>query len=358
MSAREASSVSLASSLARALAPAFGDPEPARALALRLAARVRHADDPEASVRVAPDGGIRGGRMMLERVELATVRMLAAGLGLPWPEPCERLGRACERLGLPIIGGWDAHPGGARYKLYANASEASGAQQQQLVDGFEPRGREPPQVLGLNVSAHGIEAKAYLQRSSWAALARGLGPAVALPEALRGYEAPATWVASLDLTPRGRVPRAVFAAVHHGAQPAAERLMVALTGHRWAHVAEHLPFAPGPLRQLGWGVDGSVTAYAKPAGTAAPVNALAPHAVFAAGAVEVGLYIEPSDRTPRAFSRTARQALTLRGRAGRASGPMLERLGRWAHARVLEAERGDHGPRLDDPPAPWRRIPA
>lgn len=348
--------VSLVSSLARSLAPAFGGPERAQRLAQELTAQVRHPDDPEASVRWSLDGTIRGGRMMLERVSLAAVRRLAAGLELPWPEPCERLGRACERLGLPVIGGWDVGSDRARYKLYANASDASAIQQRRLAEVFGWRGAEPPQVLGLNVAAGGVERKIYLQRPSRAALERSTGDALVLPSALGHYEAPTTWVASLDLTDSGAALRAVFVAVHDGAQPAAERLVHALTGVSWARLAGHLPFEPGPLRQLGWGVDGRVTAYAKPAGTAAPVHALAPHAIFVAGRVEVGLYIEPSARTPRAFARTAQHALTLRERAGRAPGPQLERLGRWAQARVFESEQRGVAPQLDQPPAPWRRL--
>ncbi|MEM9457563.1 MAG: hypothetical protein AAGF11_25515 [Myxococcota bacterium] len=351
---------SLASSLSQALAPAFDRPEPAQSLAQELAAEVRNPDDPEASVRWSPDGTIGGGRMMLERVSLVAVRRLAAGLALPWPEPCERLGRACERLGLPVIGGWDVGSGRARYKLYANASDASATQQRRLAEVFAWRGAEPPQVLGLNVAAErgGIERKVYLQRPSRGALERSIGHALELPSALEKYDAPTTWVASLDLTDSSAALRAVFVAAHDGAQPAAERLVHALTGVRWARLAEHLPFVPGPLRQVGWGVDGRVTAYAKPAGTAAPVHALAPHAIFVAGRVEVGLYIEPSARTPRAFARTAQHALTLRERAGRAPGPWLERLGRWAQAQVFESEQRGGAPRLDHPPAPWRCLAA
>lgn len=347
----------LADALALSLTAAIEDEGRRREAARGLARSVRHHDDPEASVRWSPNGTVRAGRMMLERSNADTARRLAQALELPWHEQGERLVSLCADLGMPLIVGWDVEPGRRLYKLYANASDASVEHRERLLAVLGLRAPAPPEVLGLNVHATRVEAKAYLQRrerSELEAFAEELS--ARLPSALRAPPDSPAWVLSLDLHASAEAtPRALFLAGAHGDEAGIERALQELTGLTWRELRERLPFPAGPLRQLGWGLSGDVTAYAKPAGTAKPVVALEPQAIFSAGQHEVGLYVEPSEHAPRAFSRTERHALTFRTRAG-SPGRLIEVLGAWAESCVRAAEMQGREPDFTDPPAPWKRI--
>lgn len=341
----------LAPALARALAPAFaGEPERARALGVELAARVSRPDAAEASLRVA-SGVVRGGRMMLERTDASVARRVASGLSLPWTARCEALVEACEALSLPLITGWDVG-GPPLYKLYANASDASDALRRELARRVAlPEGLPAPWVVGANVGAAGARLKLYVQHATPADIHEA-----DLPPALSAIEAVA-FVASFDVVDGRASLRAVFAATRHGREGSAEAALLELAGVAWPALEASFPYAPGPLRQIGWAPSGEVTVYAKRRGAAPPVYALAPTAVFRAGAVEVGLYLEPRRDGVRAFVRTERHALSFRDREGMASPAELEALGRWAAEQVSRAERERSGPDLSSPPAPWSRVP-
>jgi len=358
----------LARAFARALAPTMMDAARVDALGRALAERVASDDDPEASVRVSV-GKQTAGRMMLERSDAATAQLLARGLALPWRAECDKLVESCRALGLPLIVGWDVGTGGALYKLYANASDVSRDAQRELVSRLALRVREAPQVLGLNVHAGHVEVKAYYQRARLAELREGaltevIWDAARLPAPLAQFlDAPA-WVLSCDLYAEQVRARAVFAAVGHGRAHEAEALLLTLSGAPWSTLQQALPFAPGPIRQLGWGLDGTVTVYAKPANTAAPVHTLAPLAVFATEHGEVGVYVQPSATTPRAFLRTATHAISFRTRSGAPVAAELDVLARWI-AIGLASQRGkgadlasQHGEGLvlGPPPAPWRVV--
>ncbi len=331
---------------ARLLAESLSGPSEAIASVQAIARAIApDAHDLEASVRIDAKGVVRGGRMMLERARAATGEAIAAGLGLPWTDEARALTACCASLGLPLIVGWDVSGAAPLYKLYANASDASAAQRETLharlgIAGAPLRG----QILGLNVG-EASAIKLYVQRPTAAELPEG----APMPAALRDAVG-AAWVASFDVAGAEVTPRAIFVATLHDQERSVLEALEALSGRRWPELRPAFPFEPGPLRQLGWSTEGSVTAYAKRRGAAAPVHALAPMAIFRRGEVEVGLYVTPSVDTPRAFLRTAAQALTFRTRQGTPEEASLEALGRWAAAR-LEAEEP-----LDAPPAGWTRI--
>lgn len=340
----------LVEGLAAALAPAFdGASGEARALAEAVAAALSTAD-PEASLRIA-DGRVRGGRMMLERADAACARRIAEGLALPWTPLAEAVVASCRALELPLITGWDVGAPAPVYKLYANASDASVERRQELGRRLGLSGGPPAHVVGLNVAREAAQLKVYRQAERLEAPG---GAPVPVPEAFAAIDAVA-WVASHDVRGEAQPLRALFAAPAHDGAASAREALRALTGISWEALADRFPFAPGPLRQLGWSPSGAVTVYAKRRGAAAPVHALSPVAVFRAGDVEVGLYVAPTADAPRAFVRTERHALTFRTRQGDPPGPAIEALGRWAAARVARAERRGERPSFAGPPPPWVR---
>ncbi|MBX3184942.1 MAG: hypothetical protein KF915_20135 [Polyangiaceae bacterium] len=348
----------------------------ARALATTTLGVIRSPDSLEASIRVA-DGQVRGGRMMIERAPAELGRAIARSLGVPRLEACERVIEATEALSLPLIVGWDVASRSPLAKLYANASDAGEALRAELArrlgyesQRFDPESSDvgtpqvagraawatsPPHVVGLNAHQDGAQViKLYHQHRARPEIA------VTLPSALRELTGASGWVVSHDLTPTGLALRAVFAATRHQNQEALEAACGELTGQPFSALAAHFPFPVDTLRQLGWSPRG-VTLYAKPAGTAHPVHALEPAAVFSAGAVEVGLFIEPSEHTPRAYLRTRAHALSFRARSAEESPTLLAQLGAWAAARVSEWEAlpgRAASPDLSEPPAPWRRLPS
>ena len=98
-----------------------------------------------------------------------------------------------------------------------------------------------------------------------------------------------------------------------------------------------------------------MTVYAKHSGQAAP-SSLLPFAVFRAGDDEIGLHLDPTEATARAFLRTDRRSLSFRVRQGSPEGPAIDSFRRWLSGRVLDAERAGGMPDLTDPPAPWQRV--
>ena len=83
------------------------------------------------------------------------------------------------------------------------------------------------------------------------------------------------------------------------------------------------------------------------------MHRLGPVATFRAGDAEVGVFVEPSETTPRAFARTRSHAITLRVRQGTPERGAIEALGRWVAAQVEAGEHDGGAFELGDPPAPW-----
>jgi hypothetical protein len=252
-------------------------------------------------------------------------------------------------LEIPLIIGWDAAPSGVIYKLYANASDRAVGERIRLARHFDLAGGESdevPQIIGLNVSKRKTELKAYYPHPK--------PPDIGFPRVALAPEAVVSWLVSCEVSRGTATPRALFAAISDSRRHEAELLVTSVTGSPWSTLAERFPFEPGPIRQIGWGRDGSLTVYAKAAGAARALHVLEPSAVFTAPGFEVGLYLEPSAGTARAFTRTARHALSFRTRLGEPSSAAVERLGEWAKGRVLQAERSGEPPRFDAPPDPWK----
>src|SRR5206468_3093697 len=146
-----------------------------------------------------------------------------------------------------------------------------------------------------------------------AALAASLGSAAVALAAGSADCAGAGAVASWDRAPDGAFrPRAFFLAFRDDLPAAAAALLPSLPGWDAAAVAAALPFPAGPPRSLGVALDApdTWTVYYKPAADRTPVASLEPTARFRAGAVEVGLFLEPTERAERAYARTARHALS------------------------------------------------
>lgn len=322
-------------------------------MALAVAELTDQALDAEASLRIGPDGSVRGGRMMLERAGADVARRIADGLALPWAPQAVAIVDACDVLRLPLIAGWDVGGATPKYKLYANASDASGAKGAELLRRCSVAPRPGAAIVGINVGHSGVETKLYVQRPSLA----DLGLALEVPAAFAAIEA-AAWVASYDMGEGRGTLRSVFAATMHDREASAEAALRTLRGVDWASLEGSFPFAPGPLRQLGWAQSGEVTVYAKRRGRAVPVHALAPLAVFRRGDCEVGLYVTPGADTPRAFLRTAASALSFRTRSGAPEAAALEALGAWAQERVAGVEElaGAEAADLRVPPGGWVRV--
>lgn len=323
-------------------------------LARLLAPRISAPRSAEASLRIAPDGSVRGGRMMLERVDAELARSVAEALTVPWVGACEALVGAADTLGLPLIVGWDLGRQTPLFKLYANASDASKKVRHELVRVLGAS-IDDAHLLGVNVGEGVLEWKAYQQSR----LRDDIRDAARLPSALAAVDAVA-WVASYDLSSieePHRAPRlrALFAAPAPSAQGRVAAAIHALTGSAWETLRATFPFVPGPIRQIGWAPSGDITMYAKALGAAGAPEALSPTAVFARDELEVGLFLEGL-AAPRAYARTARHALTLRVRHGQPSPRDLDLLGRWATRRVEQAEREDRAPCFDDPPTPWAHV--
>lgn len=338
-----------AQDLCRALLPALS-PEAARRLADELVELIADSASPEASVRWTPSGGVRAGRMMLERSSRTAAERVASALGLRWAPECERLLQAVERLRLPLIVGWDVGGDSPALKLYANASDAAQSLREELLTALDSAGLGQAEVIGLNVERARVVRKLYHQRRSFAAL--GVS---GVPEALASFAPAAGWVRSSDVFGATTTTRAVFVAVPPDGQRRADELLQDLTGLAFGELSRAMPFAPGAVRQIGWSPDGSVTVYAKPVGAAPPVE-LRPVAIFATDDAEVGLHVEPNELSPRAFTRSDRHALSFRARAGHSDAQALTTLGAWARQRVADAERTGQPRDWSSPPAPWRRV--
>lgn len=315
----------------------------------------------EASVRLSASGA-RCGRVMIERVGAELFFAACAALEVTPPPVALRLIDACRHEGLPLIAGWDTGPPRCWVKLYANASDASRSSRNRLAEQLgAPLAGAPlaPHVIGLNLGTGAMEAKLYVQAEPGrAALPSHHDAALDWERRAMALGAAAGNVVSWDLAGPPR-PRAFFIATRRHAEGAVARLLDEIPG--WsADTARALPFPPGPARSIGVSLAGepSWTVYFKPRGAQLPVALLEPTLRCRAGAVEVGVFVEPDPDAPRAFLRTARHAISYRAAEGVADGPDVDILMRWVGARVLQAEAagGPVGAALGSPPPPWRLV--
>lgn len=333
------------------------------ALRAALAAAPPDAAGYEASVRGGAGLQLSAGRMMIEQASPALLGAIAAQLGVALPAAASSWLAHAEQERVPIIVGWDRRDDGAArcVKLYVNASDAAAAVRQRLCDALIPGTRLDfePAVIGMNARADGgVERKLYRQSADAGALAAPLGDgAASVAAAARREGADAGGVLSFDVADDGRLlPRAYFVALREAPDAAGWECVRGLPGHDAAAIAALLPFAPAPARSLGVALNGPAwTLYYKPRGSGRAPEALEPAAVFRAAAVEVGVFVEPTEHAPRAFRRTATHAISVRVRAGSPAPRDLEALVDWFTARLAVDDALPHGAAwLAAPPPPWR----
>ncbi|APR79828.1 Hypothetical protein A7982_05175 [Minicystis rosea] len=345
-----------------------------------LGAAVSEVGQLEASVR-GSTAGMRGARVMLERVPFGVVVAVAEALQVALPPAVHRVAEIAAADGLPLIGGWDITTEGPLVKIYLNASDASVTVRRALSERI---GRvvpvpdiEAPHVIGLNVLRSGrLEVKAYQQDQDERRIAELAGShaatesqtqrAARLAERALALGACAGAVLCWERDASGAArPRAFFVATRGGADAAIEQCVADLPGWDGAAVAALLPFAPGPARSIGVALQGpeAWTVYFKPAGGDRPVASLEPLARFRAGDAEVGIFVAPNELVERAFARTGRHALSFRCRHGAPPRRDIEALMAWAARRVQAAEASGQPPArlLADtqhqrPPSPWHVV--
>ncbi len=338
------------------------DPE---ALAATLALHPVEPASYEASIRGAAGRQLSAGRMMIEQASEPVLAAVACALdvGLP-PIVAVWLERA--RLeGVPLIVGWDLRERTERrcVKVYINTSDAAETIRARLCAALLPAaiGDDLPAVFGMNVCATGqIESKLYVQAAGAQTLASGLTPrARALADAARQEGADAGGVLSFDVQRDTLKPRAFFVALRDPIGTTQWRCVESLPGYDARTIAALLPFAPAPPRSIGISLsDDTWTLYCKPRNSSRAPETLEPTVVFRCDNVEVGLFVEPTERASRAFCRTERHAISVRERAGAPEPRAIESLVQWFALRLRDAER-DGVPvvgRLDNPPPPWRMV--
>ena len=352
----------------RVAATLVGDAgDDAGALAACFHTSVRDAASYETSVRCTTDGQLVAGRMMIEQASRPVVDAIARALDVALPADAERWLSVAAEERLPIIAGWDQR--GSRHqrciKLYVNASDASRDVRARVcaVAGIAlPPAQDSPAVIGMNARADGVvERKVYLQGRDAVALAEPHGSAARqLAAVAREENADAGGVLSFELD--GPVPRAraFFVALREPPDSAPWRCVEGLAGYDAALIETLLPFSPAAPRSVGISLsDGTWTLYCKPRGSTRAPETLEPAAVFRAGGVEVGVFVEPTHHAARAFRRTEHHAVSVRVRAGTAPAPRaLDELIDWFAAclRIAERTGEDVAGRIQTPPPPWRLV--
>jgi hypothetical protein len=361
--ARGSNLAAAANELARRVAASLAPVDGAE-LAAALAVTARDPASYEASVRGAASHQPGAGRMMVERGSAEVLDAIARALGVTLPAAVPGWFEVAAAADVPVIVGWDRRDGGEQRcaKLYVNASDASRATRARISAALAPAvavGSEPAAVVGMNARADGIaEIKLYVQSADAVALAGELGPdAQALAAAARAERADAGGILSFDVD-GGRVrARAFFVALREPRADTGWHCVRSLPGYDPRCVEALLPFAPAPPRSVGVSLgDGGWTLYYKPRDSSRAPEALEPAAVFRAGEVEVGVFVEPTEHAARAFRRTERHAVSVRVRAGAPAPRAIEALIDWFTTRLRVAERDgmDLAAHLLDPPAPWR----
>jgi hypothetical protein len=303
--------------------------------------------------------------MMIERAGVEILEAIAAALDMALPSVTSLWVERAGREGVPLIVGWDLRGGGERrcLKVYVNASDAAHAVRERLCAALLPevQSSDLPAVLGMNVCADGrVETKVYIQAADAGQLASGLtGRARQVTAAASAEGAVAGGVLSFDVRGRGLEPRAFFVALRDPIEGRPWRCVEDLPGYDAEAIGALLPFAPAPPRSVGVSLqDESWTVYCKPLDSSRAPEALEPTAIFRANSVEVGIFVEPSERAARAFCRTERHAISVRERQGTAEPQAIESLMRWFASCVRTAERDGVSvvARLGDPPSPWNMV--
>jgi hypothetical protein len=338
----------------------FGDDGVERAIAGVLVEQRVELGQAEGSVR-HDRGRITGRRMMLDHAAPSVAPALARALGCGRTEAIESFSRVARADSAVLIAGWDVSGPEPIVKIYADVSDFTPSRRRQLIQrlglsDIAGLAAIDAHVIGLNVAASGIVTKLYAQSNDPVALARNVPAASRLAESFADVCAGA--VLAWDVREHVAAERAFFLAFRAGAQDRALPLCRALPSWSDAAIREALPFAPGPVRTVGFALRNleTWTAYFRPRDAPGETPAtLDPIACMRCPAGEVGLYVVPVEAAAKTRFRTERSSVFYRVRAGGDFGVFAERLLTWAVARVEEAERSGSpcAALLTSPPAPW-----
>jgi hypothetical protein len=326
---------------------------PWRSHAPRLAALAAEAgvgaDRLEPSLRGGERGPLRGGRMMIERTPRSLAQRLLEQLVPEANAAAARLLAAAEEEALPVIAGWDTGGRVPMAKLYVNASDVSQGVRTRIARRLVGEGLPvAPHVVGMNLGANGCELKVYEQRE-------GLGETA--PAALRRWAAGldrSGVVRSIDVVEGGGRERAWFVSLRPDDD--ADRRLQLLPGWDAAAAAACLPPSPGPVTSVGFSSDGRCwSAYYKPRAGESAAWKLDPDVCVADGRAELGIFVEPAGVAARAYHRSGAWAVSYRVREGRPDGRAIDRVMKWAIARVTDAG-ADGRADFSQPPEPWRVV--
>ncbi len=287
------------------------------------------------------DGGIRGGRMMIERVDARTARALLELLPVPVAPALQLIARGD---GVPLITGWDTQRPAPVSKIYLNLSDASERLRTSVATSLGLSGA--PHVIGMNTAADGVERKVYRQLEAWPDDAPARLNSWARNLELAGI------VQSFDVDHSNRLaPRAMFVAPCGGQLPV--DVLATLPGWNDADFAAAIPYAWGQVRSVGFSHAGSRwVVYVKPRHHAAELWSLEPEVCVRCQGGELGIYLAPHDSSERAYTRTARHALSYRVREGMPTVEAVTEVMDWARRIVAHGEMdGANGKRnWIDPP--------
>ncbi|MCS6799671.1 MAG: hypothetical protein NZ898_14355 [Myxococcota bacterium] len=310
----------------------------------------------EASVRWRPGVSVRGGRLMVERVEPRAALALLDVLAGPGPEG-RRAAWLVEQAaseGVHVIVGWDAAADGTlRAKVYANASDAAESVRVRLAGRCAGRAAAElaPSVVGINVGGGRAQLKVYVQRAC--------PPASPPPEVARAFEQLARadrcagYVTAFDVLDESCGVRAWFAALRP-VPWGSDCLRVSVLGPRVAAaIARAAPFAPGLASSLGASADGSWTLYFRPAGAHGAPWQLEPSFLVRGGATELGVYVEPWRSDEPCYARVGPWAVSYRVRSGRPEGRAVARVLAALVARLREVGWPSAPAALGPLPYPW-----
>lgn len=306
----------------------------------------------EASIRAGRDG-VRGGRMMIERLDASVAASWLCAVGVPRTEIAARLLTVGRRLGLPFIVGWDIGSERPMAKLYLNASDASEKQRARACEALPPSLRTlgAPHVVGLNLHEQGWEVKLYMQHARPPMDAAE--PVASWFDRFAERALAAGFVTSYQLERERPVTRAWFVALRSRSEVKA--LVEQLPG--WsAVVADGIPFTPGAVTSLGFSATSNDwTLYLRPHAVGATSWTLDPCAAFTDGRCEVGIFVEPKEQALDSYAIVGSSAVSYRVRAGVPNGAAIDCLMQWViqHFDVLEEPL----PRMQiELPRPWHVV--
>ncbi|MEM9074893.1 MAG: hypothetical protein AAGE52_40725 [Myxococcota bacterium] len=288
----------------------------------------------EASIR-GPEPS--GARMMVERVNRPTATRFLEAVDRPVPE--NLLAHA-----VPLIVGWDCAKEPLA-KVYLNLSDRAESERRNLAANLGLSGA--PHVVGVNIGE---------ERTVWKTYRQFAGIPLGAPSALQAWATHvpvAGGVASYTLREGEELARAFFVAPRDDAS--LDQALHQLPNFEQA--AEALPYPPGQVTSVGFDHTGtSWTVYVKPRSYDGGLWSVEPVVCLRRDDGELGIFLEPNSPERRAYSRSARHAISYRLRAGNPSSASVHEIMAWVLARVRQAETQNIEPVFDHPPGGWRVV--